>query len=70
MLLTLFLQTNFAIFWQYNFPKQEAVVQFVIEAIQAESFNSKALFLIGSYTIGMPLFLVNFLPCSIRSSHH
>ncbi|CAO2821698.1 unnamed protein product [Amaranthus hypochondriacus] len=37
---------------QYNFPKQEAVVQFVIEAIQAESFNFKTLFLIGSYTIG------------------
>uniref|UniRef100_A0A7C8YBF7 DNA repair metallo-beta-lactamase domain-containing protein n=1 Tax=Opuntia streptacantha TaxID=393608 RepID=A0A7C8YBF7_OPUST len=37
---------------QYNFPKQESVVQFVIEAIQAESFNQKTLFLIGSYTIG------------------
>ncbi|XP_010672310.2 DNA cross-link repair protein SNM1 isoform X1 [Beta vulgaris subsp. vulgaris] len=37
---------------QYNFPKQEVVVQFVIEAIQAESFNSKTLFLIGSYTVG------------------
>ncbi|XP_021845558.2 DNA cross-link repair protein SNM1 isoform X1 [Spinacia oleracea] len=37
---------------QYNFPKQEVVVQFIIEAIQAESFNSKTLFLIGSYTIG------------------
>lgn len=37
---------------QYDFPKQEAVIQFVIEAIQAESFNPKTLFLIGSYTIG------------------
>lgn len=37
---------------QYNFPKQEIVLQFVIEAIQAESFNPKTLFLIGSYTIG------------------
>ncbi|XP_074281401.1 uncharacterized protein LOC141606247 [Silene latifolia] len=37
---------------QYNFPKQEEVMQFVIEAIQAESFNPKTLFLIGSYTIG------------------
>ncbi|XAR69941.1 hypothetical protein NMG60_11001722 [Bertholletia excelsa] len=37
---------------QYDFPKQEAVIQFVIEAIQAETFNSKTLFLIGSYTIG------------------
>ncbi|KAK8509159.1 hypothetical protein V6N13_062213 [Hibiscus sabdariffa] len=37
---------------QYDFPKQEAVMQFVIEAIQAETFNPKTLFLIGSYTIG------------------
>ncbi|EOA26643.1 hypothetical protein CARUB_v10022707mg [Capsella rubella] len=37
---------------QYDFPKQEAVIQFVVEAIQAEAFNPKALFLIGSYTIG------------------
>ncbi|KAL7001827.1 hypothetical protein U1Q18_002975 [Sarracenia purpurea var. burkii] len=37
---------------QYDFPKQEAVIQFVIEAIQAEAFNPKTLFLIGSYTIG------------------
>lgn len=38
---------------QYDFPKQEAVIQFVIEAIQAEAFNPKTLFLIGSYTIGI-----------------
>ncbi|KAL5559585.1 hypothetical protein UlMin_035796 [Ulmus minor] len=37
---------------EYDFPKQEAVIQFVIDAIQAESFNPKTLFLIGSYTIG------------------
>ncbi|XP_039016858.1 DNA cross-link repair 1A protein-like [Hibiscus syriacus] len=37
---------------QYDFPKQEDVIQFVIEAIQAETFNPKTLFLIGSYTIG------------------
>ncbi|KAL8153080.1 hypothetical protein V2J09_010840 [Rumex salicifolius] len=37
---------------KYDFPKQEAIVQFVIEAIQAESFHQKTLFLIGSYTIG------------------
>jgi DNA cross-link repair 1A protein len=37
---------------KYDFPKQEAVIQFVIEAIQAEAFNPKTLFLIGSYTIG------------------
>lgn len=47
---------------QYDFPKQEAVIQFVIEAIQAEAFNPKTLFLIGSYTIG------NYhLPLSARS---
>ncbi|KAL4350665.1 hypothetical protein HN51_032390 [Arachis hypogaea] len=37
---------------QYDFPKQEAVIQFVIDAIQAEAFNPETLFLIGSYTIG------------------
>ncbi|PRQ27388.1 putative metallo-beta-lactamase, sterile alpha motif/pointed domain-containing protein [Rosa chinensis] len=37
---------------QYDFPKQEAVIQFVVDAIQAETFNPKTLFLIGSYTIG------------------
>lgn len=37
---------------QYDFPNQDAVIQFVIEAIQAEDFNPKTLFLIGSYTIG------------------
>nr|GLL16710.1 uncharacterized protein LOC109163475 isoform X1 [Ipomoea trifida] len=37
---------------QYEFPKQDAVIQFVIEAIQAEAFNPRTLFLIGSYTIG------------------
>ncbi|ESQ39204.1 hypothetical protein EUTSA_v10001326mg [Eutrema salsugineum] len=37
---------------QYDFPKQETVIQFVVEAIQAEAFNPKTLFLIGSYTIG------------------
>ncbi|KAL3650903.1 hypothetical protein CASFOL_007306 [Castilleja foliolosa] len=37
---------------QYDFPKQEAIIQFVIESIQAEAFNPKTLFLIGSYTIG------------------
>ncbi|GMN63276.1 hypothetical protein TIFTF001_032345 [Ficus carica] len=36
----------------YDFPKQEAVIQFVLDAIQAETFNPKTLFLIGSYTIG------------------
>ncbi|GMY29092.1 DNA cross-link repair protein SNM1-like [Fagus crenata] len=32
---------------QYDFPKQEAVIQFVVDAIQAEAFNPKTLFLIG-----------------------
>jgi len=38
---------------QYDFPSQEIVIQCVIEAIQAEAFNPKTLFLIGSYTIGI-----------------
>ncbi|CAI5463535.1 unnamed protein product [Closterium sp. Yama58-4] len=37
---------------KYEFPPQEAALQFVVEAIQAEAFNSSALFLIGTYTIG------------------
>ncbi|KAK3133418.1 hypothetical protein QOZ80_6AG0536310 [Eleusine coracana subsp. coracana] len=37
---------------RYDFPSQEVVIQFVIDAIQAEAFNPKTLFLIGSYTIG------------------
>lgn len=37
---------------QYDFPKQETVIQFVLEAIQAEAFNPRTLFLIGTYTIG------------------
>ncbi|KMZ60475.1 DNA cross-link repair 1A protein [Zostera marina] len=37
---------------QYDFPKQESIIQFVIEAIQAEAFNPNTLFLIGTYTIG------------------
>ncbi|GAQ80301.1 putative Sterile alpha motifdomain-containing protein [Klebsormidium nitens] len=37
---------------QYDFPEQDAVIQFVIDAIQAETFNPKTLFLIGAYTIG------------------
>ncbi|KAL7600259.1 hypothetical protein Lser_V15G23498 [Lactuca serriola] len=37
---------------QYDFPKQDAVIQYVLEAIQAEAFNPRTLFLIGSYTIG------------------
>ncbi|MCO5596559.1 hypothetical protein L7F22_050624 [Adiantum nelumboides] len=37
---------------QYDFPKQEVVIQFIIDAIQAEAFNPNTLFLIGTYTIG------------------
>lgn len=48
---------------QYDFPKQEAVIQFVVDAIQAETFNPKTLFLIGSYTIGkLSTSLFSFLP--------
>lgn len=55
---------------QYDFPKQEAVIQFVIEAIQAEAFNPKTLFLIGSYTIGnYPLPLSACTEASIIQAH-
>ncbi|CAI5490171.1 unnamed protein product, partial [Closterium sp. Naga37s-1] len=37
---------------KYEFPPQEAALQFVVEAIQAEAFNTSALFLLGTYTIG------------------
>lgn len=47
---------------QYDFPKQEAVAQFVIEAIQAEAFNPKTLFLIGSYTIGNASLSLSWFP--------
>eukprot|EP00249_Psilotum_nudum_P008816 c21523_g1_i1 orf=41-2824(+) len=36
----------------YDFPKQETVIQFIIDAVQAEAFNPRTLFLIGTYTIG------------------
>ncbi|KAK9102401.1 hypothetical protein Sjap_019655 [Stephania japonica] len=51
---------------QYDFPKQEAVIQFVIEAIQAESFNPKTLFLIGSYTIGKERLYLEVARCLRR----
>lgn len=47
---------------QYDFPKQEAVIQFVIEVIQAEAFNPRTLFLIGSYTIGNLSLSLRMLP--------
>ncbi|KAK2078104.1 hypothetical protein QBZ16_003972 [Prototheca wickerhamii] len=36
----------------YTFPSQEEVLSFVIDAVKAEAFNPKTLFLFGSYTIG------------------
>ncbi|EXB74918.1 DNA cross-link repair 1A protein [Morus notabilis] len=45
-------QASLNVNYGYDFPKQEAVIQFVLDAIQAETFNPKTLFLIGSYTIG------------------
>ncbi|KAF5190069.1 Dna cross-link repair 1a protein [Thalictrum thalictroides] len=48
---------------QYDFPKQEAVIQFVIEAIQAEAFNPKTLFLVGSYTIGKERLFIEIARC-------
>jgi len=37
---------------QYDFPPQEQVTDFVVDAIRAEKFNPRTLFLMGSYTIG------------------
>ncbi|KAI3875308.1 hypothetical protein MKX03_000735 [Papaver bracteatum] len=48
---------------EYDFPKQEAVIQFVIDAIQAEAFNPKTLFLIGSYTIGKERLFLEVARC-------
>lgn len=37
---------------QYNFPAQQEVLEFAIDAVKAEAFNPKTLFWFGSYTIG------------------
>jgi DNA cross-link repair 1A protein len=36
----------------YAFPPQASVIDSVIRAVRAESFNPRTLFLFGSYTIG------------------
>ncbi|XP_026438803.1 uncharacterized protein LOC113337299 isoform X2 [Papaver somniferum] len=54
---------------EYDFPKQEAVIQFVIDAIQAEAFNPKTLFLIGSYTIGKERLFLEVARCLRRKVH-
>lgn len=51
---------------QYDFPKQEDVIQFVIEAIEAEAFNPKTLFLIGSYTVGSALLSLSLSSCQFQ----
>ncbi|GLI65272.1 hypothetical protein VaNZ11_008764 [Volvox africanus] len=37
---------------QYEFPSQRAVLDAVLDAVKAESFNKRALFVFGTYTIG------------------
>lgn len=37
---------------EYAFPSQKEVLKFAIDAVKAEAFNPKTLFLFGSYTIG------------------
>ncbi|KAK9844292.1 hypothetical protein WJX74_000491 [Apatococcus lobatus] len=37
---------------QYTFPPQQQVLQFVVDAVKAEAFNPRTLFLFGTYTIG------------------
>lgn len=36
----------------YDFPPQAEVIRFAVDAVRAEAFNAKTLFLFGSYTIG------------------
>lgn len=36
----------------YTFPPQSEVLQFALDAVKAEAFNERTLFLFGSYTIG------------------
>jgi len=36
----------------YTFPPQADVLRFVLEAVRAEAFNPRALYVFGSYTIG------------------
>lgn len=37
---------------QYTFPPQKEALRFVVDAVKAEAFNPKTLFMFGSYTIG------------------
>ena len=37
---------------QYTFPPQAEALSFVVDAVKAEAFNPKTLFMFGSYTIG------------------
>ena len=37
---------------QYTFPSQQETLKFAREAVAAEAFNPRALFLFGTYTIG------------------
>ncbi|GIM03994.1 hypothetical protein Vretimale_8641, partial [Volvox reticuliferus] len=37
---------------QYEFPPQRAVLDAVLDAVKAESFNKRALYVFGTYTIG------------------
>ena len=37
---------------QYTFPPQSEALKFVVDAVKAEAFNPKTLFMFGSYTIG------------------
>jgi len=37
---------------QYTFPPQDEVLRFVADAVKAEAFNPRTLFMFGSYTVG------------------
>lgn len=52
---------SYLIQFQFKFPSQEKVIQYVIDVIAAESFNPKTLFLIGTYVLGT--FFPSLLHC-------
>eukprot|EP00850_Spirogloea_muscicola_P016802 SM000139S00119 [mRNA] locus=s139:214876:218231:+ [translate_table: standard] len=55
---TLILDTTFCQ-PQYDFPKQDIVIQYVTDAILVESFNPRSLFLIGTHLLGREKLFLN-----------
>eukprot|EP00850_Spirogloea_muscicola_P009722 SM000055S18256 [mRNA] locus=s55:342472:345837:- [translate_table: standard] len=55
---TLILDTTFCQ-PQFDFPKQDIVIQYVIDAVLVESFNPRSLFLIGTHLLGAEKLFLN-----------